>query len=294
MTDRRKFIGSAAVATAGVAATAASAFPKPALAQAAPEIKWRLTSSFPKSLDTIYGAGEVFAKAVTAMTDGKFQIQVFAAGEIVPGLQALDAVSNDTVEACHTVSYYFVGKDPTFALASAIPFGMNYRGQNAWLSAGGGMELMNEFYAKFSVHGDHRRQHRRPDGRLVPQGGEDRRRHEGPQDAHRRFRRPGPAEDRRGAAADRRRRHLPGAGEGHHRRRRVGRPLRRREAGLLQGRPLLLLSRLLGRRPGAAPCSSTRPSTTSCRTTTRRCSRRLATRPPWSRRPSTTRSTRRP
>ena len=67
------------------------------------------------------------------MTDGKFQIQVFAAGEIVPGLQALDAVSNDTVEACHTVSYYFVGKDPTFALASAIPFGMNYRGQNAWL-----------------------------------------------------------------------------------------------------------------------------------------------------------------
>ncbi len=153
MTDRRKFLGGAAAATAGAATVAASSFPKPAIAQSAPEIKWRLTSSFPKSLDTIYGAGEVFAKTVSDMTDGKFQIQVFAAGEIVPGLQALDAVSNGTVEACHTVSYYFVGKDPTFALASAIPFGMNYRGQNAWLSAGGGMELMNEFYAKFNVHG---------------------------------------------------------------------------------------------------------------------------------------------
>ena len=150
MTNRRNLLAGTAAA-AGVAA--AASFPKPAIAQGLPELKWRLTSSFPKSLDTIFGAGELFAKTVYEMTDGKFQIQVFAAGEIVPGLQALDAVSNDTVEACHTVSYYFVGKDPTFALASAIPFGMNYRGQNAWLSAGGGMELMNEFFAKYSVHG---------------------------------------------------------------------------------------------------------------------------------------------
>ena len=153
MSDRRKFLGGAAVASAGAAALAASTFPKPAIAQAAPELKWRLTSSFPKSLDTIYGAGEAFAKAVAAMTDNRFQIQVFAAGEIVPGLQAADAVTNGTVEMCHTVSYYFVGKDPTFALASAIPFGMNYRGQNAWLESGGGMELLNEFYAKFNIHG---------------------------------------------------------------------------------------------------------------------------------------------
>ena len=152
MTKRRNLLaGTAATAAAGVAA--AASFPKPAIAQAMPELKWRLTSSFPKSLDTIYGAGEVFADAVRNMTDGKFQIQVFAAGEIVPGLQALDAVSNGTVEACHTVAYYFVGKDPTFALASAIPFGMNYRGQNAWLSAGGGMGLLNDFFAKFSVYG---------------------------------------------------------------------------------------------------------------------------------------------
>ena len=72
-----------------------------------PELKWRLTSSFPKSLDTIYGAAEVFAKAVAEMTDNRWQIQVFASGEIVPGLQAADAVTNGTVEMCHTASYYF-------------------------------------------------------------------------------------------------------------------------------------------------------------------------------------------
>ncbi|MFO1075025.1 MAG: TRAP transporter substrate-binding protein [Geminicoccaceae bacterium] len=153
MTHRRKFLGGAAAATAGATALAASSFPKPAIAQSMPELKWRMTSSFPKSLDTIFGAGETMAKAVAAMTDGKFQIQVFAAGEIVPGLQAADAVSNGTVEMCHTVSYYFVGKDPTFALASAIPFGMNYRGQNAWLSAGGGMEMLNEFFKGYNLYG---------------------------------------------------------------------------------------------------------------------------------------------
>ena len=124
MVSRRHLVAGAAAATA---ATAASVMPMPAIAQSAPEIKWRLTSSFPKSLDTIYGAAEVFAKKLAEITDGKFQIQVFAAGEIVPGLQAADAVINDTVEMCHTVSYYFVGKDPTFALASAVPFGLNAR-----------------------------------------------------------------------------------------------------------------------------------------------------------------------
>src|SRR5690348_4357066 len=94
--------------TAAGAATAAVA--SPAIAQSSPEVKWRLTSSFPKSLDTIYGAAELMAKQVAEMTDNKFQIQVFAAGEVVPGLQALDATSNGTVEMCHTATYYYVGK----------------------------------------------------------------------------------------------------------------------------------------------------------------------------------------
>ena len=103
----------------GVAAAAGATLAAPAIAQEMPEVKWRLASSFPKSLDTIYGASEVLAKAVSEATDGNFQIQVFAAGEIVPALQAADAVTNGTVEMCHTASYYYVGKDPTFAFGTA-------------------------------------------------------------------------------------------------------------------------------------------------------------------------------
>lgn len=132
---------------------AAAAIAKPAIAQSMPEIKWRLTSSFPKPLDTLYGTSEVFAKAVAEATDNKFQIQTFAAGEIVPGLQAADAVSNGTVEACHTAAYYYFGKDPTFALACAVPFGLNARMQNAWMYQGGAIDLMNEFFKKFNFIG---------------------------------------------------------------------------------------------------------------------------------------------
>lgn len=145
---RRDFLK---VSAAGAAASAAVA--SPAIAQSSPEIKWRMTSSFPKSLDTIYGGGEQVAKYVAEMTDNKFQIQVFAAGEIVPGLQALDATSNGTVEMCHTVSYYYVGKDPTWAIYASVPFGLNARQQNSWWYQGGGEQLGNEFFKKSNVIG---------------------------------------------------------------------------------------------------------------------------------------------
>src|ERR1700755_1628826 len=144
---RRDFLKVSAV---GAAATAVAS---PAIAQSMPEIKWRMTSSFPKSLDTIYGGAVEFSKYVAEMTDNKFQIQVFSAGEIVPGLQALDATSNGTVEMSHTVSYYYVGKDPTFAIYASVPFGLNARQQNSWWYQGGGMELGNEFFKKFSIIG---------------------------------------------------------------------------------------------------------------------------------------------
>jgi len=118
-----------------------------------PELKWRCTASWPKSLDTIYGTVERFAKAVAEVTDNKFQIQTFAAGEIVPGLQVVDAVSNGTVEMGHTASYYYVGKDPTFAFGTAVPFGLNSRMQNAWQFFGGGMDLLNDFYKKYGIYG---------------------------------------------------------------------------------------------------------------------------------------------
>jgi TRAP-type mannitol/chloroaromatic compound transport system substrate-binding protein len=152
--NRRKFLKIAGVG--GVAATVAACDQQPtapAIIEAMPELSWRLTSSFPKSLDTIHGASEVFAKIVGEMTDGRFKIQVFAAGEIVGGLQAADAVSDGTVEIAHTASYYYWGKDPTFAIATCIPFGLNCRMQNAWMYEGGGIELMNEFYQRYNIYG---------------------------------------------------------------------------------------------------------------------------------------------
>ena len=142
--DRRSLIqraGIAGVLAAGVA---------PAVhAQAA--IRWRLASSFPKSLDTIYGGADVFAKAVKAMSGGKFEISVHAGGELMPPFGVLDGVQSGTVEMCHTVPYYFYGKNPAFALGSAIPFGFNARQMNAWMMHGNGRKLMNEFYANFNA-----------------------------------------------------------------------------------------------------------------------------------------------
>jgi len=143
---RREFLKAAGV---GGAATAIAS---PAVAQSMPEVKWRLTSGFPKALDTIYGGAEIFAKYVSEATDGKFQIQPFAAGEIVGTFQAVHAVGTGTVEVAHTASYYYVGKDPTFALGTAIPFGLNSRQMNAWLYHGGGSDLLNEFYAKHGIY----------------------------------------------------------------------------------------------------------------------------------------------
>jgi TRAP-type mannitol/chloroaromatic compound transport system substrate-binding protein len=134
------------------ASTAASALAAPAIAQSAPTIKWRLTASWPKALDTIFGACETLSKYVAEATDNKFQIQVFAAGEIVPALQVLDAVSNATVEMGHTANYYYIGKDPTWALFCAVPFGLNCRQQNAWFYDGDGQKLITEFGKKFNVY----------------------------------------------------------------------------------------------------------------------------------------------
>jgi TRAP-type mannitol/chloroaromatic compound transport system substrate-binding protein len=145
--NRRKFL---TAATAGAASTAVAA---PALAQGTPSIEWRMVSSFPKSLDTIFGTAEVFSRSLAEMTDGRFQIRIFAPTEIVPGLSAADAVANGSVEAAHTASYYYWGKDPTFAFGTAVPFGLDYRMQNAWMYQGGGIDLMNAFYSRYNIFG---------------------------------------------------------------------------------------------------------------------------------------------
>ena len=144
---RRSFIASGGLGLAGAAALAA-----PAIAQSQPELKWRMAASWPKSLDTVFGGAEQLAARVAEATDNKFQIRVFAGGEIVPALQVLDAVQKNTVEMGHTASYYYVGKDPTFAIDCTIPFGMNARQMNAWMTHGGGTALLRNFFKDYNVY----------------------------------------------------------------------------------------------------------------------------------------------
>jgi TRAP-type mannitol/chloroaromatic compound transport system substrate-binding protein len=142
--DRRSLIkrsGIAAVLAAGAA---------PAV-HAQQTVRWRLASSFPKSLDTIYGAAEVFAQKARALSGGRFDVSVHAAGELMPAFGVVDGVQNGTVEAAHTAPYYFFGKDETFAIGGAIPFGLNSRQMSAWTFEGNGLKLMREFYAKYNM-----------------------------------------------------------------------------------------------------------------------------------------------
>jgi TRAP-type mannitol/chloroaromatic compound transport system substrate-binding protein len=143
--SRRQFLPAAA------ATVAASTLAAPAIAQGEPTIKWRLTSSFPKSLDTLFGAATTIARLTAEMTDNKFQLQAFAAGEIVPALQVLDAVSNNTVECGHTYTGYYIGKNPTLIFDGSVPFGLTPRMHNAWMMFGEGRKLMDEIYDSFGV-----------------------------------------------------------------------------------------------------------------------------------------------
>lgn len=142
--ERRSFVRSA-----GLAGVLAAGVAPAVHAQAT--IRWRLTSAFPKALDTIYGAADTFAKSISDMSGGKFQISVHPSGELVGGFNQVDALQNGTVEMSHTAPYYYFGKDPTFALGCAIPFGLNSRQMSAWMVEGNGLKLMREFYANYNI-----------------------------------------------------------------------------------------------------------------------------------------------
>jgi TRAP-type mannitol/chloroaromatic compound transport system substrate-binding protein len=143
--ERRSFVQGAGMA--GVLAAGAA----PAIVHAQANIRWRLTSAFPKALDTIYGAAEVFSKSVSDMSGGKFQISVHPSGELVGGFGQVDAVQSGTIEMAHTAPYYYFGKDPTFALGCAVPFALNSRQMTAWMVDGNGLKLMREFYANYNI-----------------------------------------------------------------------------------------------------------------------------------------------
>lgn len=143
--DRRSVIKNAGIA--GILAAGAA----PAVHAQGANVRWRLASSFPKSLDTLFGAEETFAKKVSEMSGGKFTISTHAAGELMPAFGVVDGVQNGTVEMCHTAAYYFFGKDEAFALSCGIPFGLNSRQMTAWMYQGNGLKLTREFYANYNI-----------------------------------------------------------------------------------------------------------------------------------------------
>jgi TRAP-type mannitol/chloroaromatic compound transport system substrate-binding protein len=140
---RRSLVTGAAIASAAIAG--------PALAQSTPAIRWRMPSSFPKALDTVFGNATAISEIVSQLTDGKFVISAHGAGEIVPPLAVLDAVSGRNVECGHTAGFYYLGKEPALAFDTGVPFGMTPRQHQAWMTNGGGLELMRELYGKYNA-----------------------------------------------------------------------------------------------------------------------------------------------
>ena len=145
--------GQALAAAAGAGALSACTIRRAETGRSSglPQVRWRMATSWPVSLDTIYGGAETICEQVKAMSGGKFTIEPFAAGEIVPGLEVLDAVQSGSVECGHTASYYYVGKNPAFAFGTAVPFGLTAQQQNAWLYQGGGNEAMDALFADFGA-----------------------------------------------------------------------------------------------------------------------------------------------
>lgn len=155
---RRKFVTGAALGAATTAGLAACAQDQPSgggspavQTDETRSVEWRMASSYTPSLDTVYGGSEVFVERVSELTNGNFEITLSAAGEIVPGLEVLDAVQQGTVQAGHTNSYYYRGKNEALAFDTAVPFGFNYRQQTAWLYEGGGLALIHELLSDFNI-----------------------------------------------------------------------------------------------------------------------------------------------
>lgn len=151
--DRRTFVrGAAATAAVAGAATglACRSEQEAAAVHTRERVRWRLTSSFPRGLDLLYGINDRLAERLELLSSGMFQLRAYPAGELVPGLQVLDAVQQGTVEVGHTASYYYTGKNPSFAFEIGMPFGLMASQQLAWLYRGGGLELMREVLADFN------------------------------------------------------------------------------------------------------------------------------------------------
>ena len=151
---RRKLLVRAAIgatAASAIGACAQQSRTKPAVAQDLPNVRWKMATSWPKSLDTIFGGAQTVCDRVEAITGGRFRITPYAAGEIVPGLKVLDAVEQGSMECGHTASYYYIGKSAALVFGTAVPFGLTAQQQNSWFYHGGGLEAIQKVYADFGI-----------------------------------------------------------------------------------------------------------------------------------------------
>ena len=144
---RRKFLATTtAVAAVGMAA--------PQIARAQTRFEWKMTSAYPPGSPFYMdgpGSATDLAKRIEAMSGGRLKIQVFGAGELIPALEGFDAVRTGAVEMNHANAYFWAGKTFAAQYFTAVPFGLNFQGMNAWLYDGGGLELWREVYAPFGL-----------------------------------------------------------------------------------------------------------------------------------------------
>jgi len=145
---RRDFLKKAGLGTA--AAVASTAVNAPAIL-AKKTYRWKMVTTWPPKLPVLQEGCERLAKRIGEVSDGRLQIQVFAAGELVPALGIFDAVSQGTVEIGSGASYYWAGKAPAAQWFAAVPFGMNAQGLAAWFHGGDGLKLWEEVYAPFNL-----------------------------------------------------------------------------------------------------------------------------------------------
>ena len=148
--NRRQFIKTVGMGAAAIGAGLASSA-VPAMAKDEKTYNWKMVTTWPPHSPMLGEGADKLAEWIEQMSGGRIKIQVYGAGELVPPLGVFDAVSQGTVEMGHGASYYWAGKSPAAQFFAAVPFGFNAQSLNAWLYAGGGMELWEEAYAKFNL-----------------------------------------------------------------------------------------------------------------------------------------------
>ena len=148
MTERRRFLATASGAVAVVAASAIVDAPN-VIAQ--PKVQWRMSTAWTPALDVMQGAAQRLAKVVEETSGGRFRIEVFPGGQIMPPFDCFEAASKGTIEAFMASAYYWTAKEPAVEWFTTVPFGMNPEGMLAWLYQGDGLKLWEETYAAFNL-----------------------------------------------------------------------------------------------------------------------------------------------